>query len=140
MGPDDYEILQSLRPRANSYRQAVGMWLSSRRKLRNRDYDVVEFYGGEAFLAIDRLSRRTDRRFLLVQHTNWPEPRYEEMLDEYFGRNRHTWYHVRREPFMKKAFTKADLVVTVSQYDRDWLIKERYQPAERVVAVDNPIA
>src|SRR5438270_9026993 len=62
------------------------------------------------------------------------------MLDEYFGRNRHTWYHLRDEPYMKKAFTKADLVVTVSQYDRDWLIKERYQPAERVVAIDNPIA
>ena len=74
LGPDDYEVLQSLRPRANSYRQAVGMWLASMRKLRERDYDVVEFYGGEAFLATGRLARRADRRFLLVQHTNGPEP------------------------------------------------------------------
>ena len=28
LGPDDYELLQHLRPCANSYRQALGMWLS----------------------------------------------------------------------------------------------------------------
>ena len=140
MGPDDYEVLQLLRPRANSYRQAIGMWKSASRKLRANDYDVVEFYGGEAWIAINRLAKRPNRRFLLVQHTNGPEPRYERMLDEYFGSTCRTWYQIRRESFMKKAFTKADLVVTVSEYDRDWLIREEYQPADRVVAIDNPIA
>ena len=41
---------------------------------------------------------------------------------------------------MQKAFTKADLVVTVSQYDRDWLIKKGFQPPDSVVAIENPIA
>src|SRR5438874_611729 len=140
LGPDDYELFQWLRPRANSYRQAIGMWLSSRRKLRKHDYDVVEFYGGEAFLSMDSLARQSNRRFLLVQHTNGPEPRYEEMLDRYFGTSRQTWYQIRRGPLMQKAFTKADLVVTVSQYDRDWFIKKGFQPPDRVVAIDNPIA
>jgi glycosyltransferase involved in cell wall biosynthesis len=140
MGPDDYEVLQLLRPRANSYRQAVGMWRSASRKLRANDHDVVEFYGGEAWLAISRLAQRRNRRFLLVQHTNGPEPRYEKMLDDYFGPRRRTWYQIRREPSMKRAFTKPDLVVTVSEYDRDWLIEQNYQPPDRIVAIENPIA
>ena len=41
---------------------------------------------------------------------------------------------------MRKAFTKPDLVVTVSEYDREWLIKEDYQPPNRIVAIENPIA
>jgi glycosyltransferase involved in cell wall biosynthesis len=41
---------------------------------------------------------------------------------------------------MKKAFTKPDLVVTVSEYDREWLIKENYQQPDRVIAIENPIA
>jgi glycosyltransferase involved in cell wall biosynthesis len=140
MGPDDYEILQPLRPRANSHRQALGIWLSASSKLRANHYDIAEFYGGEAWLAINRLARSNKRRFLLVQHTNGPEPRYERMLDDHFGSNRRSWYQFRREPLMKQAFTKADLVVTVSEYDRDWLIKENYQPPDRVTAIDNPIA
>lgn len=140
MGPNDYEVLQSFRPRANSHRQALGMWTSVSRKMRQSEYDLIEFYGGEAWLAISRLAKRRNRRFLLVQHSNGPEPRYEQMLDDYFGPNRRTWYQIRREPFMRKAFTNPDLVVTVSEYDRDWLIRERYQPPDRVVAIENPIA
>src|SRR5438128_1745278 len=75
MVPDDYEILQWLRPRANSHRQALGMWISASRKLRRNEYDIVEFYGGEAWLAISCLAKRQNRRFLLVQHSNGPEPR-----------------------------------------------------------------
>src|SRR5438270_526832 len=41
---------------------------------------------------------------------------------------------------MKKAFTGVDLVVTVSNYDREWLIRENYQPPDRVVAIENSIA
>lgn len=140
MGPDDYEVFQFLRPRANSHRQALGMWRSVSQRLRSTDYDVVEFYGGEAWLAISRLAKQPGRRFLLVQHTNGPEPRYEQMMDDYFGSDRRVWYQFRREPFMKQAFTKADLVVTVSDYDRDWLMSEGYQTADRVVAINNPIA
>jgi glycosyltransferase involved in cell wall biosynthesis len=140
MGPDDYEVLQWLRPRANSHRQAFGMWTSVSRKMRDSEYDLIEFYGGEAWLAISRLAKRPNRRFLLVQHTNGPEPRYEKMLDDYFGPNHRPWYQIQREPFMRKAFTKADLVVTVSEYDRDWLVREEYQPADRVVSIENPIA
>lgn len=140
LGPDEYEVLQFLRSRANSYRQAIGMWLSAASKLRTDRYDIVEFYGGEAWLATSRLAKQKKRSFLLVQHTNGPEPRYEKILDDYFGSDRRSWYQFRREPFMKQAFTKADLVVTVSGYDRDWLIEQRYQPPDRVVAIDNPIA
>jgi glycosyltransferase involved in cell wall biosynthesis len=140
MGPDDYEVLQPLRPRANSYRQALGMKLSCSRKLRAREYDVVEFYGGEAWLATRWLAKRRKRRFLLVQHTNGPEPRYEEMLDRYFGGNRRSWYQFRQTALMKSAFLGVDLVVTVSEYDREWLIKEGFQPPDRVVAIENSIA
>src|SRR5947208_12201652 len=55
--PDDYEVFQFFRPRANSYRQALGMWLICSRKLRGQRYDVIEFYGGEAWLATRRFSK-----------------------------------------------------------------------------------
>ena len=83
---------------------------------------------------------RPNRRFVVVQHTNGPEPRYEKMLDKHFGRNRRRWFQLRQSALMNSAFSSADFVVTVSDYDREWLIRNHYQPPERVVAIENPIA
>lgn len=138
--PDDYEICKWMRPRANSYRQAFGMWWKGLRKFRTDEYDVIEFYGGEAWLATRWLSKSRNRRPLIVQHTNGPEPRYERMLNDFFGSKRRKWYQLDQGNLMREAFTRADLVVTVSEFDRDWVIAEGCQPPERVVAIENPIA
>lgn len=138
--PKDYEMCQMMSPRGNSLRQALGMRWRGLQKLSRKDYDIVEFYGGEAWLAMRRLAKHHQRRPFVVQHTNGPEPRYEQMMDTFFGATRRKWYQLSQQKFMRDAFLLPDLVVTVSEFDRDWLIAEACQPSERVVSIENPIA
>ena len=138
-GPEDFEPLTGWRLGRN-FRLALGMAWCAFWKLLTKKYDVVEFYGGHAWFAVRYLARRRHRRFLLVQHTNGPEPRYEKMLDRHFGSDRRRWFQLSQATLMKRAFTCPDLVVTVSESDRSWLIDEGYQPPKQVIAIENPIA
>ncbi|HEY6320412.1 MAG TPA: hypothetical protein VJA16_02510, partial [Thermoanaerobaculia bacterium] len=69
LGPTDYEPLPRLR-RAIRYRQTIGMAAASLGRLARAEYDVLEYYGGEAWLAVSALARLPGRRFLLVCHSN----------------------------------------------------------------------
>src|ERR1051325_5969063 len=59
--PDDYEVFQPLRPKAIGYRQAIGMLINAKRQLKRHSYDIVEFWGGEAWAATEWLLRRQRR-------------------------------------------------------------------------------
>lgn len=137
--PDEYEIFQSMRPRANSYRQALGMLPAVKRALQVKNYDLVEFWGSEAWLATRWLIRRTANRPIAVQHTNGPEPRYNQMLKE-LGHLKLTslqsWYAERLAP---QAFSCPDAIVTISEYDRIWLAERRLPLAGRLKAIENPL-
>src|SRR6476660_2885500 len=76
-GPADYEVGFALTRRAIRYRQALGMAITSVARLLRAEYDVLEFYGGEAWLALFLLSRWPGRRFLLTAHSNGLEPHAE---------------------------------------------------------------
>lgn len=119
--PDDYIICRVLGARAIGYRQAVGMWRAARTAVNRKRYDVIEFWGGESWLAV-RALRSLGRNTLVVQHTNGPEPRYVDEARHYDGG------HARRRlsvALLTSAFTKSDGVVTVSHGDRDWLRADR---------------
>ena len=135
--PDDHEVLQSMRPRANAYRQAVGMLRATRRALARQRYDVVEFWGGEAWLATWGLHRRRQRP-LIVQHTNGPEPRYNTML-----RTAGLWKPSLAQRGLSrlqmKAFELADGVVTVSRYDGDWLEQMSLPRSGNRITVEAPL-
>ena len=60
--PDDYEPLQFLRGRANQYRQALGILFFTLNQITKKKYDVLEFYGAEAWLIISFLSRLKARK------------------------------------------------------------------------------
>lgn len=113
--PADYEVLQFLRPRFSTHRQAVGMMAATRRQLRVKTYDMVEFWGGEAWLATRWLRSQGSRRPVIVQHTNGPEPRYASGTQSKAGRQS------LQRLLSAGAFTHADAIVTVSEYDRQWL-------------------
>jgi glycosyltransferase involved in cell wall biosynthesis len=103
------------------------------RRLLSREYDVLECYGGEAWLAFSLLARWPNRRFLLVCHSNGVEPHCEEVLGAVTGGQ--SWYSALPE----QAFHNADAVVTVADYDRKYVLREGYVPAERALAIENPL-
>ncbi len=141
-GPADYEPLYPLR-RAIRYRQALGMLAESVRRLAAADYDVLEFYGAEAWLAIAALARLPGRRFLLVAHSNGIETHCAEAMAEADARKaaapRRRPRGGPRMPLAERAFRDADALVTVGDFDRNYVLDRGYATQERVLALDNPL-
>jgi glycosyltransferase involved in cell wall biosynthesis len=129
---------------ARSLRIALGMLRAVWRANRTAAYDVVEFYGGEAWLAIAALARLRARSFLIVSHSNGLEPFCEEQLrrtlgsDTLDGRPRR-WYQVQSSSLMAGGFRKADALVTVSEFDLEYARRHHYQPEDRTLAIENPL-
>lgn len=138
--PDDHEVFQCMRPRANGYRQAVGMLIALRKALNAKTYDIIEFWGGEAWLATMWLTRYVKSRPLIVQHTNGPEPRYARILESagllnYSALQR--WHAYRLVP---EAFRCADSVVAISKYDLQWLEEMKLPRGGNRIAIEVPLA
>lgn len=142
LGPADFEPLRRL-GRATGYRQALGMATASLRRLAARSYDVVEFWGGEAWLALALLARAPRRRFLLASHSNGLEPHCSEVMRSAqiagsLAPSRR-WFQLDQSPLSAVGFKAADALVTVGGYDRAHALRRGYLPAARVLAVDNPL-
>jgi glycosyltransferase involved in cell wall biosynthesis len=142
-GPPDYEPFFGA-ARAIRYRQAMGMAGASLRRLARKEYDVLEYYGGEAWLAVSALARLPGRRFLLVCHSNGLETHCAEALRAAAaaappaGGSRH-WFQADGNGLAALAFRSADALVTVARYDREYALREGYAPPDRVLAIDNPL-
>ena len=121
-GPDALQFLAVLHPRANQYRMAYGMLRLVKREVSRKHYDLVEFWGGESFLAIKYLRSRFNRSIKIVHHTNGPEPKYEEIYRRLYP-GQHKWFQFRKGKLMEPAFSLPDLLITVSQDDLFWLEK-----------------
>jgi glycosyltransferase involved in cell wall biosynthesis len=132
--PEQYEPFCKVTALGRRYRQAVGMAWSTVFTQQNSHFDLVEFYGGEAWLATTLLAHfPRHRRPLIIQHTNGPEPRYSRLQ----GSKR--WFQSNQGRVMRGAFSHADAVVTVSEDDRRWLISEQLVAKERVLAINNGV-
>ena len=139
LGPADYEPLPRVR-RAIRYRQTIGMAAASLGRLARAEYDVLEYYGGEAWLAISALARLPGRRFLLVCHSNGLETHCAETLQAAVGADRRRrWYRADHGALFARGFRECDALVTVAQYDRDYALRQAYAAPERVLAIDNPL-
>jgi glycosyltransferase involved in cell wall biosynthesis len=130
--------------RARSWRMALGMAMHAIRRLRRTPYDIVEFYGGEAWLAISLLTRWPGRRFLVVSHSNGLEPHAREQLMEAVGTDTiegtpRRWYQLNSHGLAAHGFRRADGVVTVSLHDRRYAVRQGYQAEERLLAIENPL-
>jgi glycosyltransferase involved in cell wall biosynthesis len=137
--PRDLEFPKHGR-RGIRYRKMIGMAMKSVDSLAS-GYDILEFYGGEAWLAISLL-RRVRNRPALIAHSNGLEPLASLLLrqasigeDNSSGR----WYHADLSSLYARSFTAADAVVTVSEFDRDFAQRSGYQPVHRLMAVENPL-
>jgi glycosyltransferase involved in cell wall biosynthesis len=140
LGPDEIEIPRG-GSRAHSYRQTLGMAVHALRRLR-RGYDVYEFYGGEAWLAIS-LVRKARNRPLLVAHSNGLEPHVVQRMNHAMRANSaqvpRRWYQAELSGLYARGFRLADALVTVGEFDRAYALQARYLPPARVLAIENPL-
>lgn len=120
--------------RAIRYRQMLGMAVTALGRAHR--YDLLEFYGGEAWLAVELLRHRK-RRPLLIAHSNGLEPLASRTLEAQSAARPRWQLDLSR--LHARGFRGVDALVTVSDFDRAFALAERYQPAERVLAVDNPL-
>jgi glycosyltransferase involved in cell wall biosynthesis len=107
---------------------------------RNSKHDIIEFYGGEAWLAITMLRRRRDRP-LLVSHSNGLEPHVHDLLATARGAHhpRNLFASPGLDRLYCRAFRQCDGLVTVSQFDADYALASRFVPPERLLALENPL-
>lgn len=144
IGPDHYEVFKEIR-KGRSYRLAFGMLWSCLRHIATKKYDIVEFYGAEAWLATTILSLIPGRTFLLISHSNGLETFCNDQLSRYVGSialdgGKAKWYQLNQNRLMDKAFSKVDGVIALSNCDRDYAIKKGYQPPEKIVTVEGALA
>jgi glycosyltransferase involved in cell wall biosynthesis len=137
-GPEQIELLATWR-RAKSFRQALGMLWWSLTRLPERRYDVLEFYGGEACLAAQFLSRRR-RPYLIVQHSNGLDEFVDEVMTKYLGSDTldgspPKWYQSKRLLPIRRAFTHVDGIITVAESERGYALAHAYQEPGRVATV-----
>jgi glycosyltransferase involved in cell wall biosynthesis len=134
--PEDYETLHGLIRRAVQFRQALGSWLSLRRKLGSGSYDVIEFYGGGFWLPTWWLSKFPSRP-LVVAHTNEFELLEIERLSyTKDGRFRNWFFRQTHMRFFRMAFEYADAFVALSESDRRYALALGLYPEERTAVVE----
>ena len=128
VAPDQFEWMPRVR-RARKFRQALGAWRFLRRRLASPDFDLVEFYGDEFWLAACWLQRQRRRPFI-VAHSNGFEPLYHERTramgsgtSGVRGELRSLMTRVTHERFSRVAFRSADAFVGLCEIDRQHAIK-----------------
>jgi glycosyltransferase involved in cell wall biosynthesis len=136
-GPNDYEVCLWMRPRANSYRKALGMWQLAAQRLRNENYDVIQIYGSEGWLTLMWITRQFKKwRPLCVLYSNGLEPHAYQHLNQVKQVNRR-WWQLDQSILMEKGFRSADGLVVVSNFDREFALGKGYQPDDHVITIEN---
>lgn len=135
--PKKYEHWQHFR-KAKKFRQAWGAWSVVKQEIRANQYNIIEFYGDEFWLAIWQLSKLPQRP-LLVAHTNGLELLYRHRSSSYNPYNNYLrdWFdkqtHAR---FSLMAFAHADAFVSLCELDRKYVLNLGLYPAQRTAVVE----
>lgn len=142
-GPEHFEPLPRL-GKARRWRLAVGMLFQALRSVRGTSYDIVELYGGEAWLAIAVLSRWPGRQFLLVSHSNGLETLASDELCRHLGADtldakKRRWYQLDARSLFASGFRRVDALVMVSDNELRYAQAQGYQSDAKLLAIDNPL-
>lgn len=135
--PKDYEPWQKI-GRAKKFRQAWGAWITVKQKLALEQYDLIEFYGDEFWLATWQLSKIPNRP-LLVAHTNGLELLDNTSFNTYNAYKNYwrSWFvaqtHAR---FSRVAFAHADAFVSLCEADRSYVLSLGLYPVESTAVVE----
>jgi glycosyltransferase involved in cell wall biosynthesis len=105
--------------------------------LQRAPYDVVEFYGAEAWLAILLLRWRYGKKYLLVCHSNGLEVHVNQVMATYrdLWPTPRRWYQLDQSAVFQWAFRAVDGLIVLSAYDRDFALTHQYQDPDHVVTV-----
>lgn len=141
VGPKELAPFPRLR-RGVRYRQALGMAAVAMIRVAKGEYDVLEFYGGEGWLASRLLACLPRRSFLVVAHSNGVEPHCAQHLaaaqvSGWLGAPRRR-YQVDLSAAYAAGFRAVDGLVTVSVFDREYALRHGYAGGQ-VVAINNPL-
>lgn len=131
--PNHFQFAEFLSPRANQYRTAIGMYLFLKKQIQQKEYDLIEFYGAECFLAVQYL-KKIKIRALIIHHSNGPEIKYDALQRKYRFK-KFKWYQLRRSQVLSSAFTLPDGIVTVSEDDKSWLVQHHFPKSGKVVSI-----
>ncbi|MEA5626095.1 glycosyltransferase family 4 protein [Nostoc sp. UHCC 0251] len=143
-GPEAYEPFQFLGGRAKSYRQALGMLFFCLRQIKKKRYDIIEFYGAEAWLTISVLHQLKNRSYLMISHSNGLETNVYEVISNYgkvlnYNAVVRKWYQLNQSALFSQAFTKVDGIITVSQYESNYALKNKYQSSLNIITIENSL-
>jgi glycosyltransferase involved in cell wall biosynthesis len=126
--PTDYEWRPVIK-RAKQLRQGLGAAAAVSRLLTRHQYDLLEFYGAEFWLAVAGFSGRPRRPFV-VAHTNGLELLHLERTRTYTGAQGTTVQRLRERasnaihhPLMRRFFERADGFVSLCEADRQYVLE-----------------
>lgn len=107
---------------------------------RRQRYDLIEFYGAEAWLAVWLLRRTFRRRCLLVAHSNGLETHaLEAMADRLPGAECTATRRALAYRLAESAFKSIDALVTVSHSDLEFAARNGYATPASRLAIENPL-
>lgn len=140
LDPRTTALLPRLR-RLHRLRLVLGCARAASRAVDRGEWDVVELWGVETWLAARRLASRA-RRPVLVHRSNGLEPAAWAALAPPGGPQARPaawrrWLAALEHPL--DAFTRVDAITTVSHADRRFAVGRRYLAGGRVVALPNAL-
>jgi len=138
--PKDFETWHGLR-RGLRFRQAYGATTFIKERIRSKDYDVIECFGGEFGLMLKHLAKLQSRPFTIA-HTDGLELLASERELAYnppnsFRRSLHGWYSRQtHERLSRAAFVHADAFVASSEVERRYVLDLGLYLPHRAAAIE----
>lgn len=124
---------------AHRLRMLLGYTRATLRTLQRERFDVIELWGAESWRVARQLGPRRDRP-LLVGRSNGLETHCREVFARHGARGpglAGRWFD--RWQSIECAFRAVDALTTVSDFDARYAETHRYQPAGRLLALNNPL-
>ena len=137
--PRDFELWRCA-GRGLRFRQALGATGAVLARMRERNYELVEFFGGEFGLATRQLARTRPRPFI-VAHTDGFEILASEREREYdpadypLGELSRWVRRQTHDRLSRAAFVHADAFVTGCELDRKRVLELRMFSAQRTAVI-----
>lgn len=134
-GFDNYRLIVAkwLGGRANRYRMAFGM---ARFVLKNRKSilttNLIIFYGAECFLALWCLKHITRFKGKTILHSNGIEIQVDAAMLKGNVNRYQSIFQWNMHPFFKYAYQNINLLITVSEYEREFALLQLKIPYEKV--------
>lgn len=140
-GPEDY-LLYDVK-RGKRYIQPLMMAWSGLQKVRENDYDLVECWGGMAWILEWLLSKMRPRPFPLVHRFNGIEAQkadaFKRAQESGIVESQKKWYQLDVTPLHEIGYRSADALIAPSHHNGAFLDEKRYVSPERTHVIPDPL-